>query len=211
MHETPGLVLDLSAELVPIGPGQLLDPRGQSGLVIVHGQGGQSIHHRVADGTDGHQLPEQDIDQGATGQGDRRPSLPELFGDLVSLASQHPGQAVLGHHQRRGRSGGQPGVEGEPEPGREVRVGPRAGPSGVPEPFEEGTSGQGSPAVGPLENGATPARWTVEPSLGPSPEDDLIHLCPQLPGTPVDVHEKHDRQCGRRVSQWHPERRRSHR
>ena len=100
-NHAAGLSLDLGVELIPLGPGQLPDPADQTLLAVVHGKGVQRVGHRVADGAHGNQLPEESIDHGPAGHGHSRCPLAELGGDLVGLAGQHPGQPVLGDHQRQ--------------------------------------------------------------------------------------------------------------
>ena len=57
--ESVSLPFHLGPELVALGAGQLVDPRQQVGPVIVDGQRGQTVLHRVADAAHGDQLAEQ--------------------------------------------------------------------------------------------------------------------------------------------------------
>ena len=164
MEQPGGLALDLGPELGPVGGGQPVHPRDQAGPVLVDGQSGQTVGHRVADGSDRDQLAEQHVDQRAAGQGDGRAALAEFGLDRMGPAGQRSGQPVLGQPQPQvGPGRGHPvprrpagdgpalGIrhslfDDAPQATSEVGVDPGTGTAGESQPVEEGPTGQGVPA-----------------------------------------------------------------
>ena len=168
------LAFDLGLELIPLVGPQTPDPRHQVALMIVHGERGQSIGHRVADGAHGDQLSEEDVHDGPAGQGHRQRALAELGRHVVGLTGQHPRQPVLGHHQWRtgphpfpttrfrsdrsrrsgsGRSGSgvcrghEPGLETGTEPAGQLGIGVGPGPTRIAHPFQQVMTGERLPAT----------------------------------------------------------------